>query len=251
MSTKIKIRADSVEIEGYVNAVERASKPLRSRIGKFIERICKGAFAKALKRNDDVHILLNHDWQRDLGSTKKGNLELEEDAIGLKARATITDPDVVTKARNGDLVGWSFGFTDKDVENSVERGMPLREVRDLNLYEVSILDRSMSPAYDGTLVSARSIGGEEQIHFRGEDFIDEMIVEREEVDTKEEEANDVSENAENVDINSQDVSESSERSEKPEGEEKKEETHVENSVENKEPIDYSEYKNMIKEMKED
>ena len=247
MSTKIKIRGDSVEIEGYVNAVERCSKPLRSRIGQFIERICKGAFAKALKRNDDVHILLNHDWQRDLGSTKKGNLDLEEDAIGLKARATITDPDVVTKARNGDLVGWSFGFTDKDVENSVERGMPLREVRDLNLYEVSILDRSMSPAYDGTLVSARSIGGEEQIHFRGEDFIDDIEVEeeREEVDAKEEEVNE-GDNAENVDIRSQDVNENPEE---PEGQ-KEEETPVENSEE-KSDIDYSEFKNMIKEMKED
>lgn len=258
MSTKIKIRADSVEIEGYVNAVERASKPLRSRIGQFIERICKGAFAKALKRNDDVHILLNHDWQRDLGSTKKGNLELEEDSIGLKARATITDPDVVTKAKNGDLVGWSFGFTDKDVENSVERGMPLREVRDLNLYEVSILDRNMSPAYEGTLVSARSIGGEEQIHFRGDDFIDEMIVEGEEVDAKEEEANkgeevdnaeaDVNENAEKVDIDSQDVNDSSENEERSEG--KEEETPAENTEEEK-PIDYSEFRNMIKEMKED
>ena len=247
MSTKIKIRGDSVEIEGYVNAVERCSKPLRSRIGQFIERICKGAFAKALKRNDDVHILLNHDWQRDLGSTKKGNLDLEEDAIGLKARATITDPDVVTKARNGDLVGWSFGFTDKDVENSVERGMPLRDVRDLNLYEVSILDRSMSPAYDGTLVSARSIGGEEQIHFRGEDFIDDIEVEeeREEVDAKEEEVNE-GDNAENVDIRSQDVNENPEE---PEGQ-KEEETPVENSEE-KRDIDYSEFKNMIKEMKED
>lgn len=247
MSTKITIRADSVEIEGYVNAVERASKPLRSRIGQFIERICKGAFAKALKRNDDVHILLNHDWERDLGSTKKGNLELEEDAIGLKARATITDPDVVTKARNGDLVGWSFGFTDKDVENSVERGMPLREVKDLNLYEVSILDRNMSPAYDGTLVSARSIGGEEQIHFRGEDFIDEMIVEGEKVDTKGEEVN---EDAEAVDIASQDVNETSENLERSEGQEDVE-TPVENPVEKKEPIDYSKYRNMINEMKED
>ena len=37
------------------------------------------AFKKALKRNDDVKILLNHDKKRELGSTKKGNLELEED----------------------------------------------------------------------------------------------------------------------------------------------------------------------------
>ena len=186
---KINIREDHVEIEGYVNAIERKSKPLMSRIGQFIERICKGAFQKALKRNDDVHILLNHDWSRDLGSTKKGNLELEEDSIGLKARACITDKDVIQKARNGDLVGWSFGFTDREVENSTEKGMPLREVKDLDLYEVSILDRSKIPAYDGTLITARSENNDMQ--FRGEDFIDdnvEVIEEHKEEEKPQEEA---------------------------------------------------------------
>ena len=152
---KVNIRNDSVEIEGYVNAVERDSKPLRDRIGKFIERICKGAFKRALERNDDVHILLNHNWNRDLGSTKKGNLKLTEDNIGLHARATITDPDVIKKARNGDLVGWSFGFEDRDVEKREKDGMPYRAVKDMDLYEVSILDRSKSPAYEGTLIAAR------------------------------------------------------------------------------------------------
>ena len=126
---EIRVKEDSVEIEGYVNAIERNSKPLWSRVGQFVERICKGAFKKALKRNDDVHILLNHDWNRDLGSTKKGNLELEEDNIGLKARAIITDSDVIKKARNGELVGWSFGFQDREVENTIEKGMPYRAVR--------------------------------------------------------------------------------------------------------------------------
>ena len=153
---KINIREDSVEIEGYVNAVERNSKPLLSRMGKFIERIKAGAFARALKRNDDVHVLLNHDWQRDLGSTKKGNLELNEDNIGLRAKCTITDSEVMEMAKRGDLVGWSFGFYDRDVKNGVENGMLTREVNDLDLEEVSILDRSKVPAYDGTLIMARS-----------------------------------------------------------------------------------------------
>lgn len=152
---QVRIKNDSVEIEGYVNAVERKSKPLMSRIGQFIERICKGAFKKALERNDDVRLLLNHDWERDLGGTKDGNLELVEDNIGLHARATITDKEVVKKARNGELVGWSFGFTDRDVANGTENGMPTRDVKDMDLYEVSILDRSKRPAYDGTLVSVR------------------------------------------------------------------------------------------------
>ena len=91
---KINVREDHVEIEGYVNAIERNSKPLSSRLGHFVERICKGAFKRALKRNNDVHILLNHDWKRDLGSTKKGNLQLEEDNIGLRAEVTITEDKI-------------------------------------------------------------------------------------------------------------------------------------------------------------
>ena len=157
---KIQIRADSVTIEGYVNAVERASKPLNSRLGKFVEKICAGAFNRALGRADDVRILLNHDWSRDLGGIKDGNLELEEDNIGLHARATITDPEVIKDARNGDLVGWSFGFDDVNVEETRddETGLPFRKVKDLNLAEVSLLNRRKSPAYVGTLVNVRDDG---------------------------------------------------------------------------------------------
>lgn len=157
---RINIREDSVEIDGYVNAVERLSKPLNSRIGKFRERIKAGAFQRAIERNDDIHVLLNHDENRDLGSTKQGNLELHEDNIGLRAKATITDAEVIEKAKHGDLVGWSFGFSDRDVDTRDENGMMTRDVKDLDLYEVSILDRSKVPAYDGTLIQARDSDGE-------------------------------------------------------------------------------------------
>ena len=178
---QVRVRGDSVEIEGYVNAVERKSKPLWSRMGQFIERICKGAFKRALGRNDDVRLLLNHNPERDLGGTKDGNLELEEDNIGLHARAVITDPEVVQKAKNGELVGWSFGFLDREVEQKRdEDGFPLRNVRDLDLEEVSILDRTKTPAYDGTLVSVRS--DESTIYF-GETFEDGIQI-REEVTEK-------------------------------------------------------------------
>ena len=157
---RINVREDKVEIEGYVNACERKSKPLNSRLGKFVEKICAGAFNRALGRAEDVRILLNHDWSKDLGGIKDGNLELEEDNIGLHARATITDPEVIKDARNGDLVGWSFGFDDVDVEETRddETGLPFRKVKDLNLAEVSLLNRRKTPAYVGTLVNVRDDG---------------------------------------------------------------------------------------------
>lgn len=221
---EIRIKQDSVEIEGYVNAIERNSKTLRSRVGDFIERICKGAFKKALRRNDDVHILLNHNWNRDLGSTKQGNLELEEDNIGLKARATITDKDVIEKARNGDLVGWSFGFQDRDVENTLQNGIPLRAVRDLDLFEVSILDRSKTPAYEGTLILARE--EDQSVQFMGEAFLDDVQIREEKTEA---------ETTEKQEEKQEDVPALTEGPKQQEVVEK--------------TINYSQYEDMIKEMK--
>lgn len=156
----IRIKENSVVIEGYVNAVERSSKPLYSRFGEFIEKIVAGAFGRALKRNDDVRILLNHNPERDLGGTGSGELELTEDSIGLHARAIITDEQVINDAKHNNLVGWSFGFADREVEilQDSETGLPLRRVKDLDLFEVSILNREKTPAYNGTLVEVRDNG---------------------------------------------------------------------------------------------
>ena len=195
---KINIREDSVEIEGYVNSCERLSKPLNSRIGQFRERIKAGAFQRAIERNDDIHVLLNHDANRDLGSTKQGNLELHEDNIGLRAKATITDADVIAKAKHGDLVGWSFGFTDRDVDTHDENGMMTRDVKDLDLYEVSILDRSKVPAYDGTLIQARDANGDEVHLNTGEVMADDKpeIIEEKPADKTEEEPQNTRDNSE-------------------------------------------------------
>lgn len=173
---RISIREDKVIIDGYVNAVERNSKPLNERGVTFIERITAGAFKKAIARAQDIRILLNHNVERDLGGIKDGNLTLEEDNIGLKARAEITDPEVIDEARKGNLVGWSFGFTDNVVTQlqDSETGLPLRRVDDLDLYEVSLLNRTKSPAYVGTLVSVRSQDGEDKKINISEDYSDEV-----------------------------------------------------------------------------
>lgn len=168
---QVRVLDDRVEIEGYVNAVERKSKPLWSRIGQFVERICKGAFFRALERNDNVRWMLNH--ERDIGGIKDGNLQLKEDAIGLWFHGVSKDPEVIQRARDGRLVGCSFGFYDREVEQKRdEDGFPLRDVIDLDLEEVSILDDTTTPAYDGTLVSVRS--DDNKTIYYGETFADEI-----------------------------------------------------------------------------
>ena len=174
---KIEVRNDSVVITGYVNAVERWSKPLRMNlrgtVQRFIERIKAGTFRTALKRNDNVKVLLNHNPNRELANTKDGTAILEEDNIGLRAEVTITDPEVVEKARNHKLVGWSFGFYSNSDEVAQEATMATRTVTDMDLVEVSILDDTKSPAYYGTSIETRS-EGEKPLEVR-ENIIEETV----------------------------------------------------------------------------
>lgn len=157
---RIQIRSDSVTIDGYVNAVGRDSRPItdRSTGKRFIEQIKPKAFERALSHSGEVALLLNHDKTRVLGSTKD-SLELYEDSIGLRASATVTDPEVMEKARKHELKGWSFGFIPKDVEaEELPDGMERRYVGDMDLFEVSIIDSRKQPCYDGTLIETRADG---------------------------------------------------------------------------------------------
>lgn len=156
---KIEIRADSVAIDGYVNAVERESKVLHNREGKFVEKIKAGAFQRSLDRakrtGSDVKVLLNHNYSRELTSTRDASTKLYEDSIGLRCRCEIRDAEVIKKAREGKLVGWSFGFLKIRDSWDKEGDVSHRELRELELKEVSILDDSKVPAYDGTSIETR------------------------------------------------------------------------------------------------
>lgn len=154
----IEVRNDKVIIDGYVNAVGRDSRPvIVEKRGRVIEQIVPGTFARALKKGKNVKILLNHQENRVLGSTKEGNLKLYEDSIGLRAHAEITDSEVIQKAKNKELRGWSFGMfvLHEEYEERADK-LPRRLVSDVDLVEVSIIDSRMRPAYAGTSIEQRA-----------------------------------------------------------------------------------------------
>jgi HK97 family phage prohead protease len=154
---RIEIRSDSVLLDGYVNAVERLSRPVITERGKCVERIEQRAFEKALNKADNVDFLLNHKKDRKLGSTKEGNIELFEDSIGLRAIAIITDEEVMEKARQKKLKGWSFGmYVNKDRMEERTDNLPIRYIEDLDLVEVSIIDDRLNPVYTATSVEMRA-----------------------------------------------------------------------------------------------
>lgn len=165
---RIEIRENQVLLDGYVNAVERESRVLPSPRGRFKEKIRAKTFERALDKAENVDLLFNHDKNRKLGSLEEGNLQLYEDNIGLRAIAHVSDEEIIQKAKDGKLKGWSFGFVDnKPSWEDGEDGIQKRTLEDIELLEVSILDKT--PAYVATSIEAR---GEDQTisETRGEDF---------------------------------------------------------------------------------
>lgn len=158
---RIEVRNDSILIDGYVNAVGRDSRPiLDKKTGeRFIEQIVPGAFKRAIQQNE-VQLLLDHDETRVLGSTET-NLKLFEDNIGLRAIAEITDAEVIQKAKENKLRGWSFGFLELAAsEEDSAKGLKRRYVEEMKLKEVSLIDEKRVPCYIGTSVETRAEGEE-------------------------------------------------------------------------------------------
>ncbi|MCL6679918.1 HK97 family phage prohead protease [Sphingomonas sp. RG327] len=93
----------------------------------------KGAFAEALKRAGEVPLLLQHKGQP-VGSVE----HLSEDKRGLRVIARVVDERVGELVRRG-LRGLSFGYRVREARAAGS----LRELRELDLVEVSLVKRPM------------------------------------------------------------------------------------------------------------
>ena len=125
--------------------------------GMFTEVIERGAFKKAIGR-DDVVFLINHEGLP-LARTRSGTLTLAEDERGLYMEAMLdqSDPDVrsiVPKMKRGDLDKMSFAFLPVRQEWNDSLNPPRRTIREAQLFDVSIVT---TPAYDGTEIALRSL----------------------------------------------------------------------------------------------
>ena len=140
------------------------------------ERIMPGAFTRCLKEKQDVRHLINHDANLVLGRTSSGTLELAEDDKGLTFKTLLPDTtyarDLAVSVERGDINECSFAFVavntawieEPDPDNAKEQ-MYVRELRDLDLYDVSTVTY---PAYPdtNTELNSRSIPSDAPAQFR-------------------------------------------------------------------------------------
>lgn len=151
-----KLEDGSIELFGYVNISERNSKLLHENGMRFREQIKKGAWKRAIERNDDIKLLLNHSWDKIYGSTNE-DLRLYEDNIGARFSIRTNNEELIKHAENNDFKGLSFAFRCNDDEYINDKGYKLRYVKDMDVSEVSLL--TVEPAYDGCLVEMRDKDG--------------------------------------------------------------------------------------------
>jgi HK97 family phage prohead protease len=126
---------------------------------QFTEIIAPGAFTRTLKRVADakkiVSFLFGHDETRALATTASGRLTLSEDARGLKVEAKLdpADPDaasVISKlTHEARSMGMSFGFSIP--KNGDVWDETIRTLKEINLFEVSVLSAGQTPAYPATI----------------------------------------------------------------------------------------------------
>lgn len=125
---------------------------VRAELPGFVEVIMKGAFRRSLQSNSgDVIALLEHDTRSILGRKSSGTLSLTDSERGLEFSIrppnTTAGMDALESVRRGDLRGCSFGFrvNGEDGESwDLRDGVMIRELRDIDLVEVSLV---ALPAY--------------------------------------------------------------------------------------------------------
>jgi hypothetical protein len=152
LSAPIEVRDNSRTVAGYA-AVFNSPTDIG---GAFREQIAPGAFTKAL--TGDVRALFDHDTSMVLGRTKSGTLRLSEDSRGLAVEIDLPDTqlgrDLSASLARGDIDGMSFGFRVTDQEWDETGNTPLRTIRGVELFEVSVVT---FPAYADTEVALRSL----------------------------------------------------------------------------------------------
>jgi len=146
-------------LEGYASVFNVATD-----LGSFQEIIEPGAFSRALKENQDVRALIDHDAGRVIGRTKNDTLELREDSRGLFSRISLPDTqdgnDLATLIDRGDLDAMSFGFTVQSERWEERDGQKTRYIEDVDLWDVSVV---AYPAYTETSVALRSMPADQEV----------------------------------------------------------------------------------------
>jgi len=145
-------RVDLAE-DHKIRGVAIVFNKLSENLGGFRERIKPEAVDRTLREGIDVRALVDHESAKVLGRKTAGTLVLRKTPKGLQVEIDPPDTsyarDILQSVDRGDISGMSFEFQvmPDGVEWSDEDEMPIRDVYDMRIREVSIVT---FPAYPQT-----------------------------------------------------------------------------------------------------
>lgn len=156
--SEVNQSSDGFFVRGLVNPSGEWSQTLYDKHGNpFVERVMPSVFENALKRGNDVKLLLEHDKNMLLARTKDETLKLTETSRGLEMEANLVPSNqsehIHALIKRGTLNKMSFGMVVLDDEWEQVDGVNKRSITELALYECSIVS---DPAYEDSSVEARS-----------------------------------------------------------------------------------------------
>lgn len=149
-------------VEGIIATNEMSHLLGKNPNAQWREIIAPGVFSEALAKakmeGRDIDFLADHDPSKILASTSNNSFELEEEiGEGLYIKANISPTtwgkDLFVLVKDGIVKGLSFGMrVIKDEWTRTSNNVPLRTIKEIDLFEVSAL---RTPAYPATLLESR------------------------------------------------------------------------------------------------
>jgi HK97 family phage prohead protease len=157
----------SFTIAGYASTTDDPYE-VNDWLGSYQETLARGAFSKALKENDDVRLLVNHDGVP-LARTKSGTLQLREISkpkddpqgrgqTGLWQEASLDAASPLAQTvrsamERGDMAEMSFAF--QATRQEWNEDYTERTIREVKLFDVSVVTYPANPGTSVSLNSAR------------------------------------------------------------------------------------------------
>ena len=152
-------------LTGYAAVFGAESAPL-----PYIETVAPGAFVRSLHAppNGRQTLVVDHEDDRLLASTRTDRLRLSEDSTGLLVDADLVDTSYARDLRElsdaGELGGMSFEFTATKGSAPFSADGKRRTLREVRLYHVTVLT-GKTPAYAETTAAVRSLANRLEVAY--------------------------------------------------------------------------------------
>lgn len=148
IENRAKLDIDKREFTGIVNNYSKSKIMTRNDGKKFVEIIPRETFQRALDKNPNIKLFINHQPYVDVSENIK--LFAEEQGLVIKAKLSEKADNLFKAIKDEEFTSFSFGFKCLKDNWSNDGDILVRTILDLDLIEISLLN--ITPAYNGTKI---------------------------------------------------------------------------------------------------